>query len=194
VDRGDGCVGRNGVAGLDASLLLKAILELPRLFLRELESTDIEFVAEMLGHPEVMRYWPRPYTRDEAVEWIQRHRDLYSKDGHGYWLLLEKEAGQPVGQAGLLVHEIDGRREIGLGYIIHRPYWRRGFAIEAAGGCLAFGFETLKRDSMVALIRPENLPSQGVARKLGMTPGRDVLHAGLVHTVFTLGRESWNGR
>ena len=39
-----------------------------------------------------------------------------------------------------------------------------------------------------SLIRPENLPSQGVALKLGMTPERIIEWRGLPHTVFGLTR------
>ena len=51
------------------------IIETPHLYLRELRDSDIDFVAEMLADPEVMRFWPRPYTREEAVAWIQRMQE-----------------------------------------------------------------------------------------------------------------------
>ncbi len=41
---------------------------------------------------------------------------------------------------------------------------------------------------MISLIRPENLPSQGVARKLGMAPERTTTHAGYEHMVFAVAR------
>jgi RimJ/RimL family protein N-acetyltransferase len=44
-------------------------------------------------------------------------------------------------------------------------------------------------DEVVALIRPENRPSQGVARRVGMQPDGAVLHAGLVHDIWRIGRE-----
>jgi hypothetical protein len=41
-----------------------------------------------------------------------------------------------------------------------------------------------------ALIRPENVPSQGVAAKLGMTPGPQIVrHAGFDHLVYSIGRD-----
>jgi RimJ/RimL family protein N-acetyltransferase len=39
---------------------------------------------------------------------------------------------------------------------------------------------------VISLIRPENLPSQGVARKLGMAPEREVRFRGLTHLVFAV--------
>jgi RimJ/RimL family protein N-acetyltransferase len=53
---------------------MKTILEPPHLLLRKLDFGDLDFVAEMLIHPEAMRYWLRCPTRCEAEEWIWRRR------------------------------------------------------------------------------------------------------------------------
>ncbi len=45
-------------------MAMKVVLETPRLVLRELSLADLDFVAAMLAHPEVMKFWPRPYRRD----------------------------------------------------------------------------------------------------------------------------------
>jgi RimJ/RimL family protein N-acetyltransferase len=39
---------------------------------------------------------------------------------------------------------------------------------------------------VISLVRPENLPSQGVARKLGMTPERETEYFGFRHLVFAV--------
>jgi len=160
-------------------------LQTPRLLLRELERDDLDLLAALLGDPQVMRYWPRPLTRDESAEWIARQRQRYAQDGYGYWLALERESGRAVGQAGLMECELDGVSELGLGYIIAREQWRRGFASEAAAACLAHGLDVLRRRPL-ALIRPQNLPSIGVALKLGLRPGRTTLWAELPHVVYEL--------
>ncbi len=101
---------------------MRVILETPRILLRELAEADLDFVATMLGHPEVMHFWPRPYTRPEAMDWIRRNQERYRRDGYGYWLALEKSTRQPIGQAGVLAQEVDGVIETSLGYILHRPF------------------------------------------------------------------------
>ena len=73
-----------------------------------------------------MLFWPKPYTRDEAEAWIRRQQERYAHDGYGYWLALDKASGQTIGQAGLLAQQVDRVEETGIGYIIHRPFWRRG--------------------------------------------------------------------
>jgi [ribosomal protein S5]-alanine N-acetyltransferase len=170
-----------------------AILETQRLSLRELEPPDLPIVTAMLADAEVMRFWPRPYTPPECEAWIERQRARYAADGCGYWLALERATGRPVGQAGILMTEVEGTMETALGYILHRPFWGRGYAVEASAGSLDFAFERLGAARAVALVRPENLPSIRVAQKLGMVPGRRVMFADLDHVVYALGREAWTG-
>jgi RimJ/RimL family protein N-acetyltransferase len=164
-------------------------LETPRLTLREMSMTDLDFIASLIAHPEVMRYYPKCYSREEAQAWIQRNLDRYAKFGHGFWLVSDKSTGEPVGQVGVLPQTVEGVEEKEVGYLIHRPFWRRHFATEAATACRDYIFDTLGRDRVISLIRPENLPSQGVARKLGMKPeDRIVQHGGFPHLVFSMTR------
>jgi RimJ/RimL family protein N-acetyltransferase len=167
---------------------MNTILETPRLVLRELSLGDLDFIAELLAHPEVMHFWPRPYTRDGAEAWIRKSQERYAADGYAYWLALEKTSGQPIGQAGLLRQDLDGVIEAGIGYIIHRPFWRQGYATEAAARCRDYAFETLGKHRIVVLVRPENVVSQSVARRIGGKREREINFAGFVHTVFGLSR------
>jgi [ribosomal protein S5]-alanine N-acetyltransferase len=163
------------------------ILETPRLVLREMSIADLDFVAAMLADAQVMRFYPKCYSRAEAEVWIERQQKRYTRHGHGLWLAVEKATGQPVGQVGLTIQPIDGVEEKEVGYLIHRPFWRRGFATEAARACRDHALGTLGRTDVFALIRPENVASQGVAAKLGMRPRSGVIrHSGFAHLVFSI--------
>ncbi len=164
---------------------MAVVLRTERLELRELEARDLDAIAAMLADADVMRYWPRVQTRDEAADWIRRHRERYARDGFGYWLALEHESGAVVGQAGLLTQEFDGTREVGLGYMLRPRYWGRGLAQEAARGCMQWARDTLARKRLVCLVRPENVPSLRTAISLGLKPEKLVDYAGLVHLVFS---------
>jgi RimJ/RimL family protein N-acetyltransferase len=166
---------------------MKIVLETPRLILRELAIADVDFIAPMLMHPEVMRYWPRPYTHEECDAWIANQQQRYARDGYGYWLALDKATGEAIGQAGLVRQEVAGVAEAGLGYIIHHPYWRRGLATEAASASVNYAFEIGNR-RVVALIRPENTPSRGVAKRLGMQLEGRTEHAGFEHLIYSISR------
>lgn len=170
---------------------MNLVLETPRLRLREMSLDDLDFVAAMLGHPEVMRFWPKPFSRKGSAEWIRRQQERYARDGFGYWLALDKTTQQPIGQAGVLAQEVDGVAEVGLGYIIHRPFWKRGFATEAATACRDYAFERLGKRRVIVLVRVENAPSQAVALKLGMKLEKRVMFAGFEHLVFTASGAAW---
>lgn len=163
---------------------MNSILETPRLVLCELNDDDLDFVAEMLAHPEVMRFWPRPLTRTEAADWIRRQRERYARDGFGYWLALDKTTGQPIGQAGLLRQELDGAVETGIGYILHRPFWRKGYATEAAAECRDYAFAKLGKIRVTATVRPENLPSRRVLERVGLTFERMTTWMDLSHMLY----------
>jgi RimJ/RimL family protein N-acetyltransferase len=164
------------------------VLETPRLRLRRMTMDDLDFVAAMLGDPEVMRFYPEVYDRDEAAEWIRRQRDRYLDHGHGLWLVEERATGAPCAQVGLCMQYVDGVDVPEIGYLVHRPFWRRGYATEAASATRDFAFEQRRHRRLISLIRPENVPSQGVARKLGMTPGHLTEHGGFPHLVFSIER------
>ena len=164
------------------------ILETPRLILREIEPKDFDFIADLLGNSEVMEYWPKPYTREEARRWLEKQQDRYCKEGFGYWLVLKRYTNNPIGQAGLLRMSIEGKQEIGLGYIFHRAFWKKGFATEAASACINYAFEDLNISRVIALVRPENLASQRVVQKLNMMPVGITDYAGFKHLIFVVER------
>jgi RimJ/RimL family protein N-acetyltransferase len=175
---------------LHTSTMSSSLIETPRLFLRELSNDDIDFIAEMLSHREVMQYFPSICTREEAVAWIERQMDRYRHYGHGYWLVSERATGRPIGQAGLLKLMVDGREEEALGYMIHRPYWQMGYATESARAIIDYGFDVVGCERVVALIRPENTPSLGVAHKLAMQHHGYTVLEGFEHAVFYKTRAS----
>jgi len=164
------------------------ILETSRLRLREMTVGDLDFVASMLADPEVMRYYPKPLSREESLEWIERQIARYARDGHGLWLAESKDTGAPLGQIALAMQDLDAAREPEIGWLVHRPFWRRGFASEAARAVRDSAFGRWKYEHVISLIRPENMPSRGVAQKLGMRPARETAFHGFRHLVFRLDR------
>lgn len=168
----------------------RTILETERLVLREVSLADLDFIAEMVSDPVVMRYYPQTYDRGGAQAWIERTLHRYAADGHGFWLVADRRTGEPRGQVGVLRQDVDGVSETEVGYMIHRPYWRQGIAREAAAACHEHVFRTLNRPRVIALIRPTNLPSQATARKLGMAVEKRTYFRDYEHDVFVRLRAS----
>lgn len=164
------------------------VLDTPRVGLRPMRARDLDFLVTMLGDPEVMRHFPAPLDHRGAGEWIRRQIDRYTRDGHGLWIVVEKATDAPVGQAGLLEQVLDDVAVTEVSWMIARPHWRRGFATEAGRCALDYAFERLRRDRVVAFVRPENRSSVRVAEKLGMRRIGATVRANRVHDVYAIDR------
>ncbi len=166
-----------------------AVLDTSRLLMREMTAADLDFVAAMLAHPEVNQYYERRFTREESKDWLSRQIDRYRRDGHGLWLVMDRQSGEPLGQVGLCMQEVEGIRHAEIGWLLHRPHWGKGYATEAGAATRDAAFARWGYDHVISLIRPVNVPSQRVALRIGMTQGRVVQFHGFEHLVFGVSKE-----
>jgi ribosomal-protein-alanine N-acetyltransferase len=166
------------------------VLETSRLNLREFSPEDADALALILSDPETMRYYPSPYDRAGVERWIVRNRDRYKKDGVGLWAMLSKSTGELIGDCGIARQEVEDEYLYEIGYHLRRDFWGQGLATEAARACRDWGFEHLKANRLISLIRPENLPSRRVAERHGMTIWKEIDWRGLQHYVYSIVRPS----
>jgi RimJ/RimL family protein N-acetyltransferase len=134
-----------------------------------MRADDLDDMAALLGDAEVMRYYPRPKTRAETTEWIERNQSRYRDDGFGLWAMHLRESGRFAGDCGLTVQRVDGVDEIELGYHVTPGLQRTGLATEAAAACRDHARDALGRSRLIAIIHPDNEASQRVAQKVGLT-------------------------
>ena len=144
-----------------------------RLEFHEMTLADLDDMAALLGDPAVMWVYPRPYTRDEARDWIERNQRTYRELGFGLWLLRLRATGEFVGECGSTPQVVEGTAEIEVGYHIRTPFQGLGLATEAAGASRAFARDVAGLPRLVALIDPRNSASQGVASKIGLSLERE---------------------
>ncbi len=152
--------------------------EAARLVFRDMSADDIDDMAGLLGDPDVMTYYPRPKTREEAAKWIGWNRGLYRTHGFGLWLLTTTD-GDFVGDCGLTPQVVDGVTEAEVGYHVTPARQGLGYATEAAAASRDFAQTILGATRLVAIIHPDNRPSQRVAEKIGLRPEkRTTVHGG----------------
>ena len=160
-----------------------------RLRLVPLAPAHIDDLAAMLADPIVMRYFPRVMTRTEARQWLWRTMDRYREHGTGLLAVLRREGAETfIGDCGLQIRTFGGATHLELGYHFRREAWGHGYATEAASACVGLAWRHSDVPRVAALIRPENRPSQAVARRVGMHRRGAVLHAGLTHDVWHVAR------
>jgi RimJ/RimL family protein N-acetyltransferase len=147
-----------------------AVLTTPRLVLCEMTTADLDDVAALLGDEEVMRYYPRPKTREEAQAWIDWNQRLYREHGFGLWAMVLRATGEFAGDCGLTPQRVDSTNEIEIGYHVRAGLQGNGYATEAAAACRDFARDTLGLHRLIAIINPANVASQKVAEKIGLHP------------------------
>ena len=154
---------------------------------------DLDALHAILGDAEMMRYYPAPFTREQARAWIVDNLRRYRDDGFGLWVMESKETGEFLGNCGPAVRFPGGVREVEVGWHVHRDHQRQGYATEAGAACCRWVFEVLGRDRVISLVRPENVPSRRVAEKLGMEVEKEVIYGStnpLPHLVYCRGAEA----
>ena len=161
-------------------MVVSIIFETRRLLFRRQTLDDLDSLWALYCNPEITKYIPdAPRSYEEAKEELEWHMNGHPKNPElGLWAAIYKETGRFIGRCGLLPWTIDGQQEVEIAYTIAQDYWGQGLATEAAQGILQYGFEKLKLTRMICLIDPENIASQRVAEKIGMTfekEGRDEL-------------------
>jgi RimJ/RimL family protein N-acetyltransferase len=171
---------------------MKIILATPRLTLREFRAADAEALARVLCDPETMRYYPMSFDRQATEEWIARNQRRYVVDGHGLWAMDLKSTGEMIGDCGITRQEVDGEWLPEIGYHLRRDLWGQGLATEAAQACRDHGFTQLAADSLISLIRPENVPSRRVAERNSMTVWKETTRSGMLHLVYRIRKKEWS--
>jgi RimJ/RimL family protein N-acetyltransferase len=157
-----------------------ATIETPRLLLRHWKDSDIEPWVAMNADPRVTEFFSSTYTRaiSEAAAMLRR-RELDDL-GYGWWVV-EVRGGAPfagvvvLGDVPFEAHFTPARE---VGWRFAPEHWGNGYATEGARGALDHAFAALGWHEVVAMTAVQNLRSQRVMRRLGMTrdPADDFEH------------------
>lgn len=125
-------------------------------------------------------------TRDEAATraYLDVHAQHWRDHGFGFWLLRDIDSNAAIGLAGLRYTELDGVRELEVGYGFLPAYWGRGLASEVTAKLLSFAFNEMAASSVVAIVRPENSASQHVLEKAGLARDREFEKLGVKQVLY----------
>ena len=154
------------------------VLETARLRLRQYQPADYAALHAILADPVTMQFWPAPFTPEQTQAWLGRQIAGYAARGYGHWAVERTvDSSALIGDVGLMLAQVNGRDEVDLGYIIHNPYWRQGYALEAARAALDFARAQPAISRVVANMAHDHYASRRVAEKLGMAFEGDFLNA-----------------
>ena len=175
-------------------MVMKTILETPRLLLREMTTSDLPAICRVLQDEKTMYAYEHAFSDEEAQAWLNNQLRRYREDGFGLWAVVLKESGEIIGQCGITLQDVNGEWVPEVGYLFERAYWHQGFATEAAIACKEYAFSVLGLNTVYSIIRDNNIASQNVAKRNGMTIcGRIVKHyygMDMPHLVYRAERDA----
>jgi ribosomal-protein-alanine N-acetyltransferase len=151
-------------------------LDTERLRLRPFMLDDLDAHARLYADPDITRWlsdgpWPGPLARERSERAVRRFVAHWDDHGYGVWAVEDRAAGVFLGQCGLNTLDND---DVEILWALEQRTWGNGFATEAARAALAYAFDVVGLDRVVALARPENGPSRRIMDKLGMRWEKDV--------------------
>jgi RimJ/RimL family protein N-acetyltransferase len=148
------------------------LIEIPtltthRLRLRAFRASDLDACAAMRANPEVVRYLGTGRTSTPVEVWRTMAMFLgqWVLRGYGVWACEKIDGGAFIGHVGIF-HPLDWP-EPEIIYSLDQPFWRQGFATEAAGAARDWLFDHFPLLRAASFIRPDNLASKRVAERLG---------------------------
>ena len=146
--------------------------ETERLNFRLLTSEDFDSWVNLFKANNVAKYLdldPKLSESELCKLWFDKAFHRYENDLGGMNVLIDKKSNRLVGQCGLLVQTIENVKRLEVGYAILPEFWNKGFASESAVKCKNYAFENNFADSLISMIHIDNLGSEKVALKNGMT-------------------------
>lgn len=130
-------------------------------------------------------------SAEELCEsWSQRQRDRY-QEGHGALLFRDKSSDEVIGNAGLLLKEVDDEPIIEIGYSLLAEHQGKGYGIEMAKAIRDYAFRETSAQMLYSTIDPANKASIRVAEKNGMKAGRSTYIRGFAVRLWSIRREEW---
>jgi ribosomal-protein-alanine N-acetyltransferase len=166
------------------------ILETSRLILRPFAADDLDRIAELMANKDFMRFSMGPMTREQTQRFLDKVIG-WDRDGlPSQFAMIVRSSGALAGYCGFFHQEVDGVKEIEIGYRLQRDFWNRGLTTEVARAVRDHGFHDSKLERVISLIDPDNQASP-LAEKNGMVLERETTFKGFPTFAFTITRTQW---
>jgi [ribosomal protein S5]-alanine N-acetyltransferase len=146
------------------------ILTTKRLTLRDIKLDDANDIYYYASNYDVSKFmvWNRHKSIEDTFNFINLTIENYTNESYFDWAIVLKENNKVIGTCGFpnyrnKIHYTD------IGYVISKDYWNRGITTEAVNKIIEFAFKELNVIRIQAMCQIENLSSENLMKKIGMS-------------------------
>lgn len=145
-------------------------LETERLILRKIRMDDAEDMYSYGSDPEVSKYvtWNQHQNISDSKAFIEFILNQYNNGNIAPWGIEYKDSGKLIGTIDFVAWNTT-HKFAEIGYVIAREYWGKGITTEAATELIRFGFKKMDLVRIQAKCFVENIGSERVMEKAGMS-------------------------
>ena len=145
-------------------------LETDRLLLRRLTLDDANDIFEYASEPDVAKYvpWEHHKSIEDSLTFLNFALAKYKEKKVSDWGIVLKENNKLIGTIAFHWWSID-HASAEVGYALSKNHWNKGLTTEALNEILKFGFKKMELNRIEGRTRVENIASQSVLKKAGMS-------------------------
>lgn len=146
------------------------MLEGGRIRLRKILPTDADDMFEYASRPDVTEFllWNPHESSVYTSQYLAYVQRQYKSGQFFDWAVELKKSGKMIGTCGFVSIDMSNRKAE-IGYVINPNYRGQGYADEALGLVMRFGFEKLGLNRIETRYMVGNDASRRVMEKCGMT-------------------------
>jgi RimJ/RimL family protein N-acetyltransferase len=163
-------------------IFMNFMIRTERLLLRPFEASDAPALHRMANQPHILKWMPdwQSTLEDTAslIQYFASQHPLASATTARVMFAVTLQ-GHVMGMVGIgNKEEVDGEME--MAYFIAEAYAGKGYITEAARAVSRWALQNLQMEYLIAIVEPDNLPSQRVVEKCGFQKmgQRMILNAG----------------
>ena len=168
---------------------MENILETERLILRPLQYSDAAFILELVNTPGWLQYIGdrNIHSLEDAIKYIENGPlASYQTYGFGLYLVALQDSGLPIGMCGFLQRDFLDDPDIGFAFL--PAYTGQGYAYEIAEASIRYLADTWGKKRVLGITLPNNGPSIGLLKKLGLQYERNFRKPGETEELMVFSR------
>ncbi|HEY3386682.1 MAG TPA: GNAT family N-acetyltransferase [Saprospiraceae bacterium] len=168
---------------------MSTILETSHLIVRKFNIDDAPFMLRLLNEPTWIQFIGDRNVRtvQEAEHYLMNGAiKSYKDNGFGFYIVVHKETGEPVGTVGFVKRPFLECPDYGFAFL--PEYTGQGYAFEVSAAAMDYAEQILQLSRIEAITTPDNKRSIHLLVKIGFRFEKSIHAEG--EELFLFGKES----